>query len=137
MSERLSSLRTSFSGYLRYRGHEGQLTFLLHRITGLGTLLFLTIHILDTATVYYFPEMYDHAIVLYRNPIFMVGEILLFYSVIFHGVNGLRIAYVDLFKPENWTITKQRRAARITFALSIVLWLPAAFVMGRNLIAHL
>jgi succinate dehydrogenase / fumarate reductase cytochrome b subunit len=137
MSERLSSLRTSFTGYLNYRGREGQFTFLLHRITGLGTLLFLIIHILDTATVYYFPELYDHAIALYRSPLFMVGEIALFYSVIFHGVNGLRVAYVDLFKPQNWTIEKQRRAARITFALSIVLWLPAAFIMGRNLIASL
>lgn len=137
MSERFSSLRTSFSGYLGYRGREGQFTFLLHRITGLGTLLFLIIHILDTATVYYFPDLYDHAIELYRHPLFMLGEILLFYSVIFHGVNGLRVAYVDLFKPENWTIEKQRRAARVTLALSIVLWLPAAFIMGRNLITNL
>lgn len=137
MAGRPPSLSTSFSGYLGYRGREGQFSFLLHRVTGLGTLLFLIIHILDTAAVYYFPELYAHSLALYRHPVFMVGEIFLVYAVIFHGVNGLRIAYVDLFKPENWTIEKQRRAARITFALSIILWLPLAFIMGRNLISHL
>lgn len=137
MPERQTSLGTSFSGYLRYRGREGQFAFMLHRITGLGTLLFLTIHILDTATVYFFPDLYTHTIALYQNPIFMVGEIFLVYSVIFHGVNGLRVAYVDLFKPQNWTIEKQRRAARFVFILSILLWLPPAFIMGRNLISHL
>ena len=137
MTTFFASSRTTFTGYLRYKGREGQTSFLLHRLTGLGTLLFLIIHILDTATVYYYPSLYEHAIELYRLPIFMVGEMGLVFSVIFHGVNGLRIAYVDLFKPSAWTIAKQRRAARVTLTLSLLLWLPAAFIMGRTLVEHL
>lgn len=137
MTTFITSIKTTFTGYLKYRGREGHLSFLLHRLTGLGTLLFLIIHILDTATVYYYPSLYEHAIELYRLPVFMVGEMGLVFSVIFHGVNGLRIAYVDLFKPAAWTIAKQRRAARVTLALSLLLWLPAAFIMGRNLVEHL
>lgn len=137
MTTFIASIRTTFTGYIKYRGREGQFSFLLHRLTGLGTLLFLAIHILDTATVYYYPSLYQHAIELYRQPVFMLGEIGLVFSVIFHGVNGLRIAYVDLFKPAAWTIDKQRRAARTVLLLSLLLWLPAAFIMGCNLVENL
>ncbi len=37
----MSSLKTTLSGYAGYRGREGHYSFLLHRITGLGTALFL------------------------------------------------------------------------------------------------
>jgi len=44
----MGALRTSVNGFARYRGREGHFSFILHRLTGLGTLLFLIVHILDT-----------------------------------------------------------------------------------------
>lgn len=137
MTTLISSLRTTLAGYINYRGREGHYSFLLHRLTGLGTLLFLAIHIVDTATVYWIPDLYDHAIALYRLPIFMIGEIGLVFSVIFHGVNGLRIIYQDMVNPASWTIPRQRRAARWTLILSVLIWLPAAFIMLNTMLAHL
>ena len=137
MNTSAGSLKTTLQGYTRYRGREGQFNFLLHRLTGLGTLMFLTIHIVDTAMVYFYPPLYEHAIELYRHPLFMLGEIGLVFSVIFHGVNGLRVAYVDLFKPQNWTIERQRKAARWTLGISVALWIVPAVIMARSLIAHL
>ncbi len=136
MSTLISSLRTTLVGYARYRGREGHYSFLLHRLTGLGTLLFLTVHILDTSTVYFFPELYDEAIALYQSTPFMIGEMALVFSVIFHGVNGLRIAWFDLFSADRWAISPQRNSARWTLAVSVLLWLPAAFWMGRSLLIH-
>jgi succinate dehydrogenase / fumarate reductase cytochrome b subunit len=136
MSTFKSSLKTTLSGYAAYRGREGHFSFLLHRFTGLGTLLFLIIHILDTSTVYFFPSLYDHAIAIYQSTPFLLGEIGLVFSVIFHGVNGLRIAYLDIFKPEGWSIEGQRKSARLTLAVSVILWLPAAFWMFRSLIIN-
>jgi len=133
----IESIAKTLKGYVSYRGREGQLSFLLHRVTGLGTLLFLTIHIVDTAMVYFYPPLYEEAVLLYQNPIFMVGEIALVFCVIFHGANGLRIAYIDLFKPKKWRIDSQRQAVRWTLGLSIILWLPAAVIMFSNLIKHL
>jgi succinate dehydrogenase / fumarate reductase cytochrome b subunit len=130
------SLSKTIKGYLSYRGREGQLAFLLHRLTGLGTLLFLTIHIIDTAMVYFYPPLYEEAIAIYRLPVFMVGEIGLVFSVIFHGVNGLRIAYVDLFKPNQWKIDTQRKAVRWTLGISIILWLPLAAIMTSKFIEN-
>jgi succinate dehydrogenase / fumarate reductase cytochrome b subunit len=132
----MDSVKLNVVGLARYRGREGQLSFLLHRLTGLGTLLFLSIHILDTATVYFYPSLYEHAIDLYRTTPMMIGEIILVFSVIYHGVNGARIAIFDLFFPHLWNIETQRRSAVWTIAIAIVLWLPAAFLMGRAVLEH-
>lgn len=132
----MDTLDTSITGLARYRGREGQISFILHRLTGLGTLLFLSIHILDTATVYFFPSLYEHAIDLYRSTPLMIGEIILVFSVIYHGVNGLRIAYFDLYRPDLWNIETNRKSAVWTLAIAIVLWLPAAFLMGRSVLIH-
>jgi succinate dehydrogenase / fumarate reductase cytochrome b subunit len=108
---------------------------LLHRLTGLGTLLFLAIHILDTATVYFFPSLYSHAIDVYRTTVFGIGEMALIFSVLFHGVNGLRIAFFDWY-PQFWKIETERRWVIAGLAISILLWIPAAFIMGRNILIH-
>lgn len=131
-----SSVRTTIDGYVRYRGREGQWSFLLHRITGLGVLLFLAIHILDTATVYFFPSLYTEVIDLYRSTIFGLGEIALVFSLFFHGVNGIRIAYLDLWKPTNWTPESERRSAVIALVVTLVLFVPSAVIMLRNLLIH-
>src|SRR4030065_360410 len=124
-------IRLNITGLARYLGREGQFSFLLHRLTGLGTLLFLIIHILDTSTVYFFPSLYSHAIEIYRSTPMMIGEIFLVFSVIYHGVNGARIAIFDLFFPNLWNIETQRSTAVWTLAIAILLWLPAAFLMRR------
>ncbi len=128
----MANIRAALQGYFRYRGY-GHVAFLLHRITGLGTLLFLIIHIVDTSFVYFWPEGYMHAIELYRSTPFLIGEIFLVFSVIYHGVNGLRILYFDMVRPDLWEREKGKASVVWTLALSILLWLPAAVIMGRHL----
>ncbi len=130
----MSSLSTTLSGYLGYRGREGQVSFLLHRITGLGTGLFLTIHILDTSFVYFAPALYLDAIKIYQSTLAGLGEIVLIFCVFFHGVNGIRIAYVDLFAPKKWTITASRKAFWWSLGISLALWIPSAGIMLYNLL---
>ena len=136
MAAPTSAIRTTLTGYTAYKGREGQYAFMLHRLTGLGTLLFLIIHILDTATVYYYPSLYQHAIELYRHPLFMLGEIALVFSVIYHGVNGLRIAILDLWAPKKWTINFSRNTVRGTLLISLLLWAPAGAWMFYNMLKH-
>jgi succinate dehydrogenase / fumarate reductase cytochrome b subunit len=132
----MSSLKFNVSGMASYRGREGQFSFILHRLAGLGTLLFLAIHILDTSTVYFFPELYEHAIDIYRSTIFMLGEIGLVFLVIYHGVNGARIAIFDLFAPDRWNIDMQRRSAYWALGIAVLLWLPAALLMSRSMLIN-
>lgn len=131
------SVRVAMANLVSYRGQEGQWAFILHRLTGLGILAFLVVHVLDTSTVFFFPSHYEHAIEIYRTIPFMISEIFLVFSVIFHGVNGLRIAIFDLYLPKNWEIQRHRRSVLGTLIIAILLWLPAAFVMARTILAKL
>ncbi len=128
----MSTLSQTVQGVLRYRGGEHQLSYLGHRISGLGTLFFLAIHILDTATVYFFPDLYYHAINIYRSTAMMLGEMVLVVAVIAHGVNGLRLALSDFF-PTWWQERPQRTGFWIVVVVSTVLSGPAVFFMGRSL----
>ncbi len=129
-----SSMQTTFKGYVRYRGREGQWSFLLHRVTGLGVLLFLAIHILDTATVYFLPNLYGEVILIYRSTIFSLAEIALVFCLFFHGVNGVRIAYLDILKPTDWTPESERRSALIALIVTLVLFIPSAGYMLYHLL---
>ena len=130
----MSYIKTALTGYTGYKGREGQWAFMLHRVTGLGVLLFLLIHILDTSFVYFAPQLYEDVITLYRSTIFGLGEMALVFCLFFHGVNGLRIAYLDLFAPKDWTIEKTRKSAKTALIISLVMWVPAVAVMGYNML---
>ncbi len=128
----MTTLSQTVLGALRYRGGEHQLSYWGHRISGLGTLLFLTIHILDTSVVYFIPSLYQEGINLYRTTGMMLGEIVLVVAVIAHGVNGIRVALSDFF-PHWWKERQQRTAFWLVIATTILLSVPAVFFMGRSL----
>ncbi len=132
----MSTLKTTMTGYTGYRGREGHYAFLLHRLTGLGTVLFLVIHVVDIALVYLAPAAFADVLKVYQSTVFGLGEIGLVFCVFFHGINGLRIAYFDMFKPGGWEIAKQRNSTRITLIGTLILWLPATFFMLRNILIH-
>jgi len=127
---------TTLRGYAAYRGREGHIGFLLHRITGLGTLLFLSLHILDTALVYFSPGLYNEVMTVYRSAVFGFGEIILIFCVLYHGVNGLRLAVFDLLAPHFWNIPMQRTSVRFTLTAAFLLWIPAAIIMLRSILIH-
>lgn len=132
----MTHIKTTVNGYTGYRGREGQWAFLLHRLSGLGTGLFLTIHIVDIAFVYFAPDLFLDVIKLYQSTLFGIGEIILVFLVFFHGVNGLRIAFFDLKAPQRWNIEVARKSARLALIVAAALWLPAAIWMVRNLLIH-
>jgi succinate dehydrogenase / fumarate reductase cytochrome b subunit len=116
-----------------YRGREGYWAWLLHRISGLGVLVFLILHIVDTMLVGFGPALYDHAIeTLYRNPFARVGEVVLVAALLYHAANGLRITIID-FWPNAETL--QRQLWYTVWVLFFVMFIPAAFVMLRPLFA--
>ena len=127
------NITTTVQGYLSYRG-QGHYAFLMHRISGLATFIFLTLHITTTSAVFLAPSWYETLIRVFRNPIGMVGEILMAFLVVYHGVNGFWIAYNDLFHHELWAKASTRKALAYVFVTAFVLWLPALGIMGYNLL---
>ena len=132
----MSTVKTTLSGYVGYRGREGHWSFLLHRLTGVGVLLFLVIHVIDIGLVYFHPAGFMEVLAIYQTTLFGLGEIALVFCVFYHGLNGLRIAYFDMIKPHLWSIETQRKFSWITLIAAIVLWLPATAIMLRNLLYH-
>ena len=130
----MATLVSTVRGALRYRGKEGQLAWVGHRLAGLGTLLFFVVHVIDTSFVYFFPEEYERVILVYRSLPFQVGEQLLVLSVIYHALNGFRITLLD-WKPEWWKY--QRGLSLAVFGLTVLLFAPAAIIMGGHAIANL
>jgi succinate dehydrogenase / fumarate reductase, cytochrome b subunit len=131
----MSTWKTTLTGYARYRGREGQLSFLLHRFTGLGVLIFLAVHIVDTSFVFFFPNLYNHAMEIYQTTIFGIGELFLVFCVLYHGANGIRIIIFDWY-PKLWKIENERKWAIGTLIGTIILWLPLAGIMLYKLLHH-
>ena len=129
------NVNITLPGFAKYKG-KGFYAFILHRISGLGTILFLTLHITTTATVFFAPQWYDVLVEIFRNPIIMIAEIILAFFVIYHGVNGLRIAYVDLIRPDLWKKKPTSRLISAVFIVTFILWLPAAGILGYNLLKY-
>lgn len=111
---------------LSYRGREGMWTWILHRATGLGILLFLIIHVVTTAMVIYWPDFYNEELALYQHPVFRLAELLIFFAVLYHAFNGLRIIIQDF-----WPIAMlhQRQLAYAAAGLTAVATIPVAWMM--------
>ncbi len=69
----------------------GSWGFMINRITGLGLLLYLSMHLIVLSQLTRGPEAYDGFVAMMKNPIFMVGELLVIAAGIMHGINGIRI----------------------------------------------
>jgi succinate dehydrogenase / fumarate reductase cytochrome b subunit len=65
--------------------------FTLHRITGIGLVIYLIIHIIITSSRMYGEEVYTMTEELISNPIADIGLFIVMAGIIFHGVNGLRL----------------------------------------------
>jgi succinate dehydrogenase / fumarate reductase cytochrome b subunit len=118
----------------RYRGRFGQLAWALHRLSGLGVVLFLLLHVVDTATVYFAPQAYVFFVTLYKNPFFGLGEIVLAAAVIYHAMNGVRVTIMD-FWPRLYD--RQPQAVWFVWIAFAILWVPTAGIMLDHIIIHL
>ncbi len=114
-----------------YRGGIGQWAWVLHRITGVGVLLFLFTHILDTALILLGPGLYNRVIGIYRLPLFGIAEIFLFAAVLYHALNGIRIIVID-FWPASAQYQKQLFAA--VMGVFTLVFVPVAFIMVGHIL---
>lgn len=80
-----------------YRMSWAQLAWFGHRASGLGVLLFLFLHIVETSTVLFGPEVYDFTQTFYANVPAKIGEVLLMAALVYHSLNGLRVIVMDFW----------------------------------------
>jgi succinate dehydrogenase / fumarate reductase cytochrome b subunit len=117
-----------------YRGREGQWSWVAHRVTGVGIILFLFAHVLDTAVVGWGPEAYNKVLSVYHNPIVRLLELALVAFVLFHALNGIRIMIID-FVPK--AALYQRALFYGTTGLFVAVMIPITIIMGAGILRTL
>lgn len=132
---------------LRYGGGVGQWSWLLHRISGLGILVFLVIHIIDTFLVVAYPATYDHTLSLYGGKVTMFGgaidgyywslrwafrfaELGLIATVLFHSINGVRVTLFDFWQG---AARYQRQIFWVVLVLFFGIMIPVSYVVFHPL----
>ena len=108
---------------LRYKGQGPMLTYVLHRIGGLGMAIFVTMHILSS--------FLGGSVGVFLNTIYegWVFQVFIFFCALFHAINGLRITILDLFPK---LLEHSREAIWIEWAVFIPLYGIAVLVIVRS-----
>jgi len=83
------------SRVLRYRVSWAQLAWFGHRLSGIGVLLYLFMHIVETSMVLLGPDVYNTTLGLFRNLPIRLGEVLLMAALVYHSLNGLKVILID------------------------------------------
>lgn len=102
------------------------LLWALHRLTGLGVLLFLLIHIADIYVVRYGAEAFDDLLFIYKNPVFRLMEIMLVGAVFFHAINGVRVILIDFW---DGAVAYQKQLFWAVVILFFASFIPVAILM--------
>ena len=111
-----------FDGFI-YKGGGPMTAWLLHRISGLGIVAFVGLHVLAS----YLGGDLGRAINdLYQSWGF---QIVVFFCVLFHAINGLRIIILDLWPA---MLEHQREAIWIEWAVFIPLFVITVIVIVRS-----
>jgi succinate dehydrogenase / fumarate reductase cytochrome b subunit len=118
---------------VRYKGGVGQWTWLLHRLTGLGVLFFLVLHVPGEALAAFNPAMHEAVTNVYKTPVFAVLELGLAACLVIHSINGTRVALLEL-KPEWWT--KQGQAMKWSIIITLIVLTPTVLVMAGRSFMH-
>jgi succinate dehydrogenase / fumarate reductase cytochrome b subunit len=96
------------------------LTFVLHRIGGIGMAIFVMLHILASflggSIGGFLNNVYEH----------WLFQIFIFFCALFHAINGLRITIVDLYPK---LLVHQQEAIWVEWAVFIPLFVIAVYVI--------
>jgi len=118
---------TNFLRAVTYRGGEGQIAWMLHRIAGIGVFFFLLLHIVDIFLMAFGPAIFDSLLFFYHQWVFKLAIVFgLYPAVVYHGLNGIRIITIDF-----WPNLGKRQALlfRGQIAVFLVIYIPSAIIM--------
>ena len=113
---------------LRFRGGVNQWAWIVHRIAGVGVFLFLALHVVDICMATLGPAAFDRLLFLYKGFPARLLEMLLMFGLLYHALNGTRLAVAGFFPPLA-TLRRARAASIIVLVSFAALYLPAGFAM--------
>jgi len=123
-----TSLRRRLLYWLEPRWRDpGWLAFALNRFAGGILVLYLLAHMIVLSRLADGPGGWDALLALFGSTPFLVGDALLIAAVVFHGLNGLRVAAFTA----GWGVRHPNVWVGIVFAVSALLAFAAAGAILR------
>jgi succinate dehydrogenase / fumarate reductase cytochrome b subunit len=107
------------------RKRVGSWAFALNRLTGLGLVLYLFFHLVVLSLLLQGPESWDAFVTLARNPLVLLLDVVLIFGLLFHALNGIRVALLGL----GIGVHAQRTMFWILMAITAVLFLAATYLV--------
>ncbi|GAB4433508.1 MAG: hypothetical protein Kow0031_15100 [Anaerolineae bacterium] len=92
----------------------------LHRLTGIGLFLFLVLHAVHIGLMAGGPEVFDAVTAPLRHPVARLLHLLLFFCVLAHAINGIRLIALDFAPPLRRFERPLLYAAALLLALAFI-----------------
>jgi succinate dehydrogenase / fumarate reductase cytochrome b subunit len=107
------------------------LAWLLHRISGIGIVVFVSMHVFAAFLLYAVPGGTTNAVAAALTDFYeaLLMQIFMLFAILFHAFNGLRIVVLDMF-PALWKFN--REAMWVQWALFLPIFLLPAALMIMN-----
>lgn len=120
--------RVTLGQALGYRGGQPMIAWLLHRITGVGIVFFVSMHVIAGFFLYSTESgpTYVVADALTRLYESLGMQVFMLFCVLYHAVNGLRIVILDMWPA---LMAYNREAMWVEWALFLPLFLVPAVLM--------
>lgn len=114
----------------RYRIRTGMFAWLMHRLTGVGLVVYLIIHVWGLKALSD-PETFNSLIAGYHSPLAKMGEFALLVAVAYHAMNGLRIVLIDFL---GWSPKQKRLFVTLGIVTAVIIlvggW-PSIYALGE------
>lgn len=74
----------------------GMWAYALNRITGIGLVFYLYLHLIVLSTLAQGATAWDAYIAIARTPVFLMLDVILLAGLLIHGLNGIRVTLTGL-----------------------------------------
>ncbi len=121
--------KVGFFEGLRYKGGGPMLAWILHRISGLGMIVFISLHVIASFFTQELGSDWAIAInIIYESVYF---QLFIVFSVLYHGINGMRIIILDLWPR---MLEYQKEMTWLQWMIFIPIYGLTIFIMIQRLI---
>ena len=104
------------------RRKAGMWAYALNRITGIGLVVYLYLHLGVLSMLIRGQSAWDSFVALARSPFYLALDVILLAGILLHGLNGLRLAFTGL----GFSVGAQKALFIILMVIGAIILLVAA-----------
>ncbi len=107
------------------RRRVGSWAFALNRLTGLGLTLYLFLHLGILTILLQGETAWNDFVSVVKSPLFLFFDVILLFGLIFHGLNGIRVALIG----SGYSTDNQRSLFWLLMVIGFVLLVATAWLV--------